>query len=254
MGATSSGQGTAGGQGDGGGDAGQQQGGEGAGAGPDFGAMQSTLQQLSEGQESMREFLQSAPWQDIQQADPSQTDDGALPDLDLGYLDPDVAASMDPQQLQQMLGQTIQQQAEAVAQKMLDARINPLQEQIAEQQHTQEVNALVGEFPELAEADTAQQVLGAAKQLAEQMAPSLAQALGQPQRAAEIAQALANSPAHWRTTYMAGRAADAAREESGDVPSPVSLESGAGATPGGGGGDLGDQIIGAHRGSSVLPF
>lgn len=250
-----SGQGGQAAQGDGGqGDA--QQGAE-AGTGPDFGAMQSTLQQVVQGQESMREFLQSAPWQEIQQAQQTgqEADPNAFEGLDLSYLDPEVAAQMEPQQLQQMLGQTIQQQAQSVAEKMLNDRINPLQEQIAEQQHNQEVNALVGEFPELAEEETAQQVLGAAKQLAEQMAPALAQALGRPGDAAQIAQALANSPAHWRTTYMAGRAADAAQEESGDINAPASLESGAGATPGGGGGDSrADSIVNAGRGSSVLPF
>jgi hypothetical protein len=65
---------------------------------------------------------------------------------------------------------------------------------------------------------------------------------------------LGEEPSFWRLTYLAGRAADAAQEEQGDVPAPASLESGAGATPGGGGGDLGDQIVGAHRGASVLPF
>jgi hypothetical protein len=153
-----------------------------------------------------------------------------------------------------MLGQTIQQHAETVAQRMLDQRINPLQEQIAEQARTAEVSALIGEFPEMAEEETAQQVLSAAKQLADDLAPSIAQALGQPHMAPQIAQALAQSPRHWRSTYMAGRAADAAAEEQGDISAPAGLESGAGATPGGGGGDLGDQIVGARAGRGVLPF
>ena len=78
------------------------------------------------------------------------------------------------------------------------------------------------------------------------MAGQLAEAHGQPE--------LANEPWFWRLTYMAGRAADAAQEESGDVPAPAHLEGGTGAVPGAGGADLGDAIVGARRGASVLPF
>jgi hypothetical protein len=245
MEASGMGQGTGG----DGGQQGDQQGGEGQGL--DLAALQGQLTQHGESLESMREFMQ-----ELRQAQPQQPDPQQQPDLelDLSYLDPEVAASMDPQQLQQMLGQTIQQQAEAVAQRMLDQRLNPLQDQIAEQQRSADVGALIGEFPELGEDETAEQMLKAAGHLAQQIAPGIAQAMGMPGETERIAQALANSPAHWRSTYLAGRAVDAAQEEQGDVPSPVSLESGAGATPGGGGGDLGDQIVGAHRGASVLPF
>lgn len=227
------------GQGDGG-DA--QQGGEGAGTGPDFAAMQQALTTQGETLESMRDFLQSSPWQQIQgaaqgdgqqQGDPAAQAEAGL-DLDLGFLDPDVAATMDPQVLQQKLQDTISQAAEKIA----DRKVAPAMEGLAEMRRSNEVTALVGEFPEFGEEDTAKSVVGAAKQLAEQM--------GQP--------ALANEPGFWRLVYMAGRAADAAAEEQGDISAPVSLESGAGATPGGGGGDLGDQIVGARQGRGVLPF
>jgi hypothetical protein len=181
---TGQGAGGANGQGDG-----QQQGGEGADSGPDFAAMQQALSSQGETLESMRDFLQSAPWQDIQQAQGQEApqQDDPFGELDLGILDPDVAAGMDPQQFSQQLSQTM---------------------------------------------------LQAAGQLAEQM--------GQPE--------LGQNPKFWRVVYMAGRAADAAAEEQGDISAPAGLESGAGATPGGGGGDLGDQIVGARAGRGVLPF
>lgn len=216
---------------------GQQQGGE-AGSGPDFAGMQQALSQQGETLESMREFLQSNPWQQIQQAqgeEAGEQESDPFEGLDLGYLeDPSIAAGMDPQQFSQQLAQTISQAAEQIA----DKRVGPVEQQLTEMQHQNAVTALVGEFPEMAEEETAQQVLGAASQLA--------QSMGQPE--------LANKPQFWRVVYMAGRAADAAQEEQGNVPAPVGLESGAGATPGGGGGDLGDQIVGARRGSQVLPF
>jgi hypothetical protein len=233
---------------------GQQQGGEGAGTGPDFAALQSMLDSQGQQLGEMREFLQSNPWAEIQQAGQDGGEQDFGPELDLGFLDPAVAATMDPDQLSAKLGEQMQAAARSEAEKLVQAQVAPLQQQIAEQQRSQEINALVGEFPELNEAETAQQVLGAAGQLAEQLAPGLATSLGLHGQEQQIAQALASSPGFWRSTYMAGRAADAAQEEGGNVPAPATLESGAGATPGGGQGDLGDQIIGARRGASVLPY
>jgi len=231
MGATSTGQGQAG---DGGGEG--QQGGEATDSGPDFSAMMEAIQSQGSELGQMRDFLQSAPWQQLEGADGQQeTGEPALPEIDLGFLDdPEAAAGMDPQQFAQQLQQTITQAAEQIA----DQRVAPIQEGLDEMRRTQEVNALVGEFPELGEAEVGQQVVTAAEQLAKEMnRPELAQ-----------------EPSFWRLVYMAGRAADAAQEEQGDIPAPTSLESGAGATPGGGGGDLGDAIVGARAGRGVLPF
>ena len=214
-------------------DGGQQ--GDGESGGPDYGALQQALDAQGQQLGEMREFLQSNPWQQIQGADPEgqQTDDG-LGELDLSYMDPDTAALMDPAELQQRLTQTITQAAERIA----DQRVAPLQEGLDEIRRENAVNALVGEFPEFGEEETAQQVVEASAQLA--------QSMNQPH--------LANEPSFWRLVYMAGRAADAAQEEQGEISAPATLESGAGATPGGGGGDRGDQIVNAGRGGSVLPF
>jgi hypothetical protein len=237
---TGQGAGGANGQGDG-----QQQGGNGEGTGtvPGLEAMAQQMQEFGQQLEPMREFLQSQQWQEIQQAqaDPQQPQpqDDPFSGLDLGFLeDPSVAAQMDPEQFSQQLSQTISQAAEQIADRQVEQRVGPVEQQLAEMQRQQDVASLVGEFPEIAEEDTAKQVLQAAGQLAEQM--------GQPE--------LGQNPKFWRVVYMAGRAADAAAEEQGDISAPAGLESGAGATPGGGGGDLGDQIVGARAGRGVLPF
>jgi hypothetical protein len=204
--------------------------------------MAQQMQEFGQQLEPMREFLQSNPWQEIQQAqgDPQQQQESdPFSGLDLGFLeDPSVAAQMDPEQFSQQLSQTISQAAEQIADRQVEQRVGPVEQRLTEMQRAQEVTALVGEFPEFGEEDTAKQVLQAAGQLAEQM--------GQPE--------LGQQPSFWRLVYMAGRAADAAAEEQGDISAPAGLESGAGATPGGGGGDLGDQIVGARAGRGVLPF
>lgn len=216
------------------GDSGQQGDGDSGEGGLDYAALQQSLDATNQSVGEMREFLQSNPWQQVQNAEPAEQSDDGLGELDLGYLDPETAAMMEPAELQQRLTQTITQAAEKIA----DQRVAPLQEGLDEIRRENAVNALVGEFPEFGEPETAQQVVEAAGQLA--------QSMNRPD--------LANEPDFWRLVYMAGRAADAAQEEQGEVPAPASLESGAGATPGGGGGDLGDQIVGAGRGGSVLPF
>jgi hypothetical protein len=238
MEASGMGQGTGG---DGGQQGDGQQGGEQGQGGPDLAALQGTLAQHGETLESMREFMQELRQAQGQETDPQQEQQADL-DLDLSYLDPAVAAGMDPDALSQQLQQTISQAADQIADRKVNERIGPVEQQMNEMRRSQEVTALVGEFPELGEADTAQQVLSAAASLAQQM--------GRPE--------LGEEPSFWRLTYLAGRAADAAQEEQGDVPAPASLESGAGATPGGGGGELGDLIVSGgmsgRQGAGVLPF
>jgi hypothetical protein len=96
----------------------------------------------------------------------------------------------------------------------------------------------VQEFPDFADPQIAEQVVGTARQIAE--------AYGQTE--------LANEPWFWRMTYMAGRAAESAAEEGDDASDAAHLEGGGGARPGGQQVDLGDQIVNARRGSSVLNF
>jgi hypothetical protein len=158
MEASGMGQGTGG----DGGQQGDQQGGEQGQGGPDLAALQGTLAQHGETLESMREFMQELRQAQGQETDPQQEQQADL-DLDLSYLDPAVAAGMDPDALSQQLQQTISQAADQIADRKVNERIGPVEQQMNEMRRSQEVTALVGEFPELGEADTAQQVLSAAQ-------------------------------------------------------------------------------------------
>jgi hypothetical protein len=240
-----------------GGDAGQgegQQGGEGAGTGPDFAALQSMLDSQGQQLGEMREFLQSNPWAEIQQAARTAASRTSAPELDLGFLDPAVAATMDPDQLSAKLGEQMQAAARSEAEKLVQAQVAPLQQQIAEQQRSQEVNALIGEFPELngggdgaAGAGRGGATRGAARSGARDVSGASRAGAADRGGAGVVAGVLAVD-VHGRSCRRCGAGGGRGRS------SPATLESGAGATPGGGQGDLGDQIIGARRGASVLPY
>jgi hypothetical protein len=224
-----------------GGDAGQgtgEQGQPGEG-GPDINQLAAALGRQEATQQEMYDFLR----QNFQPGEPGTTPEAQpqTPEtepLDLSFLNMD-DPSFDPSQMAQQLGQLIESTVEQRVQAGIQSAVQPLQGDVASMRREQEAAALVGEFPELGEAETSQEVLRVAGQLAE--------ASGHPE--------LAGEPWFWRLSYMAGRAADAAQEESGEVPAPAHLESGAGATPAGrGAGMTAEDIVGAKRGASVLPF
>lgn len=221
------------------GDAGQQtqgeaQGENGGGDAPSTAQIAEMLAAQQSSQQEMFSYLQSEPWrqQEAAQEEPEQS-----PELDLSFLDMD-DPSYDPNTIAQRLGGLIDQTVEQRVQQGIQQSVAPLQRQQEEMRRQSEVQALVGEFPEFGDPETGKAVL--------QMAGQLAEAHGQPD--------LAQEPWFWRLTYMAGRAADAAQDESGEIPAAAHLEGGAGAAPAGGGQDMGDAIVGAHRGRSVLPF
>ncbi len=223
--------------GDGGGDAGQQQGDAGQDGGVDLAQLAAGLAEQKTTQQEMYDFLRSEPWQ---AQEPGQQQPEASPDpLNLDFLNMD-DPGFDPGQMAEKLGSLIEQTVEQRVKQGIDQAVTPLQQQQEQMQREQEAAALVAEFPEFGEEETANAVLKTAGQLAE--------AYGQPE--------LANKPWFWRMTYMAGRAADAAQEEQAETPAPGHLESGAGATPAGGrgGGMTAGDIVGAKRGASVLPF
>jgi hypothetical protein len=228
------------GQGDAGGDAGQQQQGEaGQDGGVDLSQLAAGLAQQQTTQQEMYDFLRSAPWESGQQQDAGQQQETTPDPLNLDFLNMD-DPSFDPGQMAEKLGSLIEQTVEQRVKQGIDQAVTPLQQQQEQMQREQEAAALVAEFPEFGEPETANAVLSTAAQLAE--------AYGQPE--------LANKPWFWRMTYMAGRAADAAQEEQADTPAPGHLESGAGGAPAGGrgGGMTANDIVGAKRGASVLPF
>jgi hypothetical protein len=220
-----------------GGDAGQTtqgeaQGENGGGDAPSTAQIAEMLAAQQSSQQEMFQYLQSEPWRQ-QEAAPEEAQQES-PELDLSFLDMD-DPSYDPNTIAQRLGGLIDQTVE----QRLQQGIAPLQQQQEEMRRQSEVQALVGEFPEFGDPETGKAVL--------QMAGQLAEAHGQPE--------LAQEPWFWRVVYMAGRAADAAQDESGEIPAAAHLEGGAGAAPAGGGQDMGDLIVGGgRRGAGVLPF
>lgn len=197
-----------------------------------LGQVSETLAALQSGQEELRSFLQSEPWQAPQQppaaAEPTPEEPVAL---DLSFLDdPDLP----PDDLADRLTEAFDQRS----QTQLQQALAPLQEQLSEQQRSREAEALVSEFPDLNDAEIAETVVHASRQWAEMV--------GQPE--------LAHSPTLWRLMYMAGRAAEIANSESSEG-SAAHLEGSGGAGPAGGQQvDMADRIINAGGPQRVLPF
>ena len=196
-----------------------------------LGQVSETLAALQSGQEELRSFLQSEPWQAAQQPPPEEPTPEEPVALDLSFLDdPDLP----PDDLADRLTEAFDQRS----QSQLQQALAPLQEALSEQQRSREAEALVSEFPDLGDAETAEAVVQASRQWAEMA--------GQPE--------LANSPTLWRLVYMAGRAADAANSESSEG-SAAHLEGSGGAGPAGGQQvDMADRIINAGGPQRVLPF
>jgi hypothetical protein len=228
------------GQGTGGGEAAQGQGeaqdqGQ---AAPDLNAFTDQLSQIAQGQEEMRQYLASNPWQAAEQPDDGQQQQPQ--ELDLSWLD-SADPAYDPQAVGQRLNDVISQAAQTQAQQI----VGPMQEQLLELRRDQQARDLAAEFPEIAQPDVAQKIAGPGG-----LAHQYAEMLGQPGLAAE--------PSFWRLCYMANKAADAANaeQEGSEGPGAAHLESGAGAGPAGQQVDLKALILGADgpRGSKVLDF
>jgi len=206
------------------GDAGQD---AGADAGVDLSQITETLTSLSQGQEDLRDFLQSAPWQ--AEAELAEPEAPEVPDL--SFLD-------DPDLPPDDLAERLTGAFDARSQQMVQQALAPLQEKIAEQERLAQAQQLVAEFPDLADAETASTVVKAASEWAQQ--------IGKPE--------MANDPAVWRLVYMASRAADAANNESSGSPAAHLEGSGGPSAAGGQQVDLADRIINAAGPRRVLPF
>jgi len=223
--------GDAGGQGDG-----QAQGGDGqVQGGPDLSGMVDQIGQIAAGQEEMRQFLASNPWQ-AQEAEAEQPDGG---ELDLSWLDPQSAVYENPDAVAQRLNEQIN----GAVDQRVQALTAPMAEQMAEMRRDQQARDLAAEFPEIATDEMANRIAGRGG-LAEQMAHQL----GQPGLAAE--------PSFWRLVYMASKAAETANEGGPEGPETARLEAGGGPGPAA---QTNEDIVkgimeAGGRGSKVLDF
>jgi hypothetical protein len=216
------------GQGDAGqGEAAQQQ-------GPDLSALTEQLGTLSAGQDEMREFLQSRPWDGQQEPEQAQQE----PELDLSqYLDP-ADPGYDPAQVAQQLSDVV----EKVVAQRVEQGLAPLQEQVQDVRRERDWQAIADEFPELVDEEVAKPVFQLAKTLAEHNGH------------AELAQ----EPWFVRMAYITGKAMETANEEGAEAPSAAHLEGGGGAAPAGSQVDALTQVFGGGEdiplGRRALPF
>lgn len=214
---------------------------------PDFGALVGQLEGLSTSHQETRQALDqvmqnlaNAPWA---QQDGQQQQDAPM-DVDLSFLDA-ADPAFNPEQVQQQLQSVIGQLVEQGVQQ----HVQPVSQQVDLQRRQMEAQQLIGEFPELNDADNMREVMGSAREYA----GVLASTLGLDD---QTAQRLAIEPGFLRVMYAAGRAFDAAEQEGSGDPGAAHLEGGGGANPGGGQQvDPGDLIVqAASGGRNVLPF
>jgi hypothetical protein len=218
------------GQGDAGqGEAAQQQ-------GPDLSALADQLGTLSAGQDEMREFLQSQPWQTTDAPQEQQAEEPEF-ELDLSQLvEPD--GQYDPAQLAQQFNQQLSEAVE----KVVEQRLEPLRQETKEMRQEHEWRDIAAQFPELEDEQVARPVFELAKQMAEHN--------GHPE--------LAQEPWFVRVVYTNAKAMEAAAEEGAEAPSAAHLEGGGGAAPAGSQVDALTQVFGGGEdiplGRRALPF
>jgi hypothetical protein len=218
------------GQGDAGqGEATQQQ-------GPDLSALADQLGTLSAGQDEMREFLQSQPWQTTDAPQEQQAGEPEL-DLDLSqYIDAD--GQYDPAQVSQMLSERLGE----VVEKVVEQRLEPLRQETKDMRQEREWQVIADQFPELADEQVARPVFEMAKTMSEQN--------GHPE--------LAQEPWFVRVVYTGMKSLEAAAEEGAEAPSAAHLEGGGGAAPAGSQVDALTQVFGGGEdiplGRRALPF
>jgi hypothetical protein len=218
------------GQGDAGqGEATQQQ-------GPDLSALTEQLGTLSAGQDEMREFLQSQPWQTTDAPQEQQAGEPEL-DLDLSqYIDAE--GQYDPAQVSQLLSERLGE----VVEKVVEQRLEPLRQETKDMRQEREWQVIADQFPELADEQVARPVFEMAKTMSEQN--------GHPE--------LAQEPWFVRVVYTGMKSLEAAAEEGAEAPSAAHLEGGGGAAPAGSQVDALTQVFGGGEdiplGRRALPF
>jgi hypothetical protein len=208
-----------------------QQNGE-AQAAPDWNALSSQLEQLAGGQEEMRQFLSSNPWEQQQQEAPAEQQPS---EVDLSFLDP-ADPAYDPENMSQQITAAFGQ----YMQQAVEQGTAPVVERMQEMQREQAARDLVGEFPDLQDPETAKEVVGASHEYAS--------ALGRPD--------LGNDPQFWRLVYLSGRAIHSAQQEGSGDPGAAHLEGGGGPATGGAQVDPVQAILNGDgkKGAGVLPF
>lgn len=204
-----------------------------AGLSPDLAQQLATVPDQLEQLRSWMEESQQAQQQQAPGVEAEQEPEPA----DLSFVNPE-SPNYDPQAAaQQLLGVLEQQNADAVK-----AAVEPLQQQLQDQQTQREADFLAQEFPELAQPETADAVFKATREWV--------QAAGLPPEAAGNMQVV-------RAVFMMGRAAELHNDEQArEGQNAATLEGAGGASPGGTGqgGLTAQSILDGGGGRSPLPF
>jgi hypothetical protein len=209
--------------------------------GPDVGALTEQLNQLGQGMEGMREFLQSQPWQ-------QPADEGAGGEPEQPQIDPNALTeyTYGDEEAAKNLASVIESQMaqrEAALRQEFQRELGTVAERVTERERLEQMGDLVAEFPDMAKPEVAQQIV--------QQTHELAAANG-------WGDEWANSPSSWRLVYAAQEMHRIAQEEGREGQAPAHLEGGGGAAQAQKA-NPGDDFLkmlddGAGTGRSVLPF
>lgn len=196
---------------------------------------QDGLQSMQAEQERMREFLQNNP-----ALQPPAEETPAPQPADLSFLETET----DPEKASQQLDQVLRQTAQQEAQRLLQEQIGPMQSEIQELRSQAGADALTAEFPELKDPAVAKQAL--------EHAEAQAEVLGKPELAGDLN--------FVRQVFLMGRAMQTRQEQAANGgDQAATLEGAGGASPGGaaqGDGQETAESIGQKWGAEekLLPF
>lgn len=184
---------------------------------PTLADIHSTLQQFGSDVESMRDHLATEPWKpaDGQEGQQQQQQQQQAPeDLDFSFLDENAPTYQGPEAAMQQLGELIRGEA----QKIATDQVAPLKQEIQQERHDRQFEALSDKYPQLQDEAVAQELLKVTAQVVEQE--------GFPKE-------LALHPGFVERIYLASRAQE--QNQDGGDAGAASLEGAGGASPGGAG-------------------
>jgi hypothetical protein len=182
---------------------------------PTLADIHSTLQQFGSDVESMRDHLATEPWKATDGQEGQQQQQQTAPeDLDFSFLDENAPTYQGPEAAMQQLGDLIRGEA----QKIATEQVAPLKQEMQQERHDRQFEALSDRYPQLQDKAVAQELLNVTAQIVEQE--------GFPKE-------LALHPGFVERIYLASRAQD--QNQGGGDAAAATLEGAGGASPGGAG-------------------
>lgn len=203
---------------------------------PTLADIHSTLQQFGSDVEQMRDHLATEPWRAPaagEQQQQQQQQQTAPEELDFSFLDDTAPGYQGPEAAMQQLGELIRGEASKIATQ----QIAPLQQEMQQERHDRQFEALSDRYPQLQDQAVAKELLSVTAQIVEQE--------GFPKE-------LATHPGFVERIYLASRAQQQNQDGGGDAAA-ATLEGAGGASPGGAGQGAAQQPTAADWGAAVAP-